>query len=197
MDTHNYIPDSFLLFTKQLCPEFVIDDDNWNIVINLYAYFMRDSHCSFNLKKGLWLEGSLGTGKSTLLYIFSNLMIQYHHGFLVYPCSDIAMQYAVNGDLDKYTYGINSYNSHPVNMGFDDLGREQIPVYYYKNELNVMQYILSTRYTLWQKQQIQTYITTNSDSEDIEQLYGEFIRSRRQEMFNIIPIIGKDRRKEK
>lgn len=189
------IPQQFLQFARQICPGFTIDDENKTAVTDLYAYFTKSPSSILNLNKGIWIEGDIGTGKSTLLYIFSKLLSQYRCGFLIHSCPDIAIKYTQGDDLDTYTHGRNCYPSHPVNMGFDELKREIIPAYQYKNALNVMQYILHTRYNLWQKMKIQTYITTNADADEIQDTYGDFIRSRRSEMFNILPLCGKDRRK--
>lgn len=195
METYS-LPEKFIGFARQFCPEFTVDKENRTVVENLYGYFTLSPGCPLDLQKGIWLEGGLGTGKSTLLYVFSKLMIHLRQGFIIQSCPDIAVSYAGGDNLDRYTFCRNSYPARPVNMGFDELMREQIPAYQYKNALNVMQYILHTRYSLWQRQRIQTYITTNGDAEEVERLYGDFIRSRRQEMFNIVPLTGKDRRKQ-
>ena len=40
-----------------------------------------------------------------------------------------------------------------------------------------------------------THITTNKSVDEIEQMYGTRVRSRMKEMFNMIVLDGKDRRK--
>lgn len=80
-------------------------------------------------------------------------------------------------------------------MGFDELGREPIPGVYYGQKLNVMQHIIHVRYSLWQLAKLRTFVTTNMDAEEVENLYGDYIRDRRKEMFNIIPLTGESRRK--
>ena len=80
-------------------------------------------------------------------------------------------------------------------MCFDELGRETIPANYYGQKLNVMQHILHIRYSLWQSTGVKTFITTNDDPSAIESKYGDFIRDRNREMFNIVLLQGKSRRK--
>ena len=68
---------------------------------------------------------------------------------------------------------------------FDDLGIEG-NLKYYGNECNVMAEILLSRYDLFVSQKIITHITTNLSASEIEELYGNRIRSRMREMFNLI-----------
>lgn len=185
----------FVEFAKTICPRFIIDDNNRKVIANLFDYFTGEIG-ELDSSKGIWLEGPLGTGKTTLLHIFSQYLIQMRQkSFLIHSSPYLTTQYG-NGEisLDAYTYCQNSIPNYPVTMAFDELGRETIPVYRYKTPLNVMQFILHTRYTLWQKQQIKTHITTNLDGDELEQLYGDFIRDRRRESFNIISLLGTSRR---
>lgn len=145
--------------------------------------------------------GPNGTGKTKLLNIFSAFNQRRYKGFKVYECMTISNEYAANGDLDKYTFSKgNKYGSQkPVDMGFDELGRETIPANHFGQKLNVMQYILHIRYSLWQSEGIKTYITTNLTAEDAGELYNglsdKFITDRCREMFNVVSLTGKSRRK--
>lgn len=186
--------EEFLQMAKIVCPGFVIDNANTKVIDELLKYFFQQPG-ELHPEKGLWIEGDLGTGKTTLMRIFSMLMLKYHKGFLLHPCPDVAVKFTEGASLDTYTYAVNSYPPHPVAMCFDDLGRELIPSCRFGSSLNVMQYILHTRYNIWQKQKIKTFITTNCDAEMTERLYGNFIRDRRKEMFNILVLPGRSRRK--
>ena len=72
---------------------------------------------------------------------------------------------------------------------FDDLGTEG-SLKYYGNECNVMAEILLTRYDLFVSQKIKTHITTNLSATEIEGFYGNRVRSRLREMFNLIAFDG-------
>lgn len=175
-------------------PDFIIDEANRDVINNLFLYF-NEMPGKYNLNKGLWLCGDIGTGKSSLLFIFSELKKQLFDGFKIYICSKVSNDYAINGDLDKYTYNEKGYLGIPVDMCFDELGRESIPANYFGQKLNVMQHILHIRYSLWQSNGIKTFVTTNDDPASIESKYGDFIRDRNREMFNIVLLQGKSRRK--
>lgn len=172
---------------------FKVDERNREIVSALFNYFMG-VHGSLDLNKGIWLDGPVGTGKSTLMQVFSAFMRDQQKGFKVFSCAAVARCYAIDGNLDFFMDNREGYLREPVDICFDELGREPIPANYYGTKQNVMQVILYTRYELWKTKGIKTYVTTNSDSEDVEQLYGDFIRDRRREMFNIIPVVGESRR---
>lgn len=79
-----------------------------------------------------------------------------------------------------------SFNSErPRIYCFDDLGAEQ-SLKYYGNECNVMGEILLSRYEYFVSHDMTTHITTNLSASEIEELYGNRVRSRMREMFNLI-----------
>lgn len=172
---------------------FVIDDRNKAIVQAMFLYFLNQPG-SLDRRKGLWIAGPVGTGKSTLMYIFSKFMQILQFGFKVYICSQVATEFSLTGGLDKYLLNSNGYIRGPAEMCFDELGREPIPAKYYGTELNVMQHILHIRYSYWQLYGLKTYITTNFFPDDVQNKYGEYIRDRRAEMFNLIELSGESRR---
>ena len=200
---------AFMHMAKYIMPYFVVDDRNREIINDLFFYFHKIEGGRLDTDKGLWLEGDVGTGKSTLLNIFSHHLRRSWNGagFKIYNCSTIANEYAHrpkfkdNDDtsldaLDKYTYNRYGYNAHSrVHMCFDELGRESIPAVHFGQKLNVMEHILHIRYTYWQSEKLLTYVTTNKDADEIELLYKDYIRDRRAEMFNIIAMTGESRRK--
>lgn len=185
---------------NEVVPGFAIDDNNREIIPNLFYYFIGVEG-KYDLNKGLWIMGGNGTGKTKLLKIFSVFGQKRFQGFKVYECMTISNEYATKGDIDKYTYNqLGAYGGQkPTDMGFDELGRETIPANHFGQKLNVMQYILHIRYSLWQSDGIKTYITTNLSTDEVHNLYdGEkdrFISDRCREMFNVVPLLGESRRK--
>lgn len=172
---------------------FVVDDTNKELVNNLFLYFHKLPG-KLDSRKGLWLEGPVGTGKSTLLNVFSAYMRSLKVGFKVYICSHVTTLYALDGNLDLFLENRNGLNAGPVDMGFDELGREPNPASYYGTKMNVFEHILHIRYAYWQSKGIRTFITTNMDAKQLGEKYGDYIRDRRKEMFNIIPVTGESRR---
>ncbi|MGC4128512.1 MAG: RteC domain-containing protein [Bergeyella sp.] len=78
------------------------------------------------------------------------------------------------------------YNNQqkPKYLCFDDLGTETSSKYF-GNDCNVMAEILLTRYDLFKEKGILTHITTNLSATEIESQYGNRLRSRMREMFNL------------
>ncbi len=108
------------------------------------------------------------------------------HKFLVKPCRDISFEFIQDGYqiIHKYSKG-KLYESEPKTICFDDLGTEN-NLKYYGNECNVMAEILLSRYDLFTAKKIQTHITTNLSASEIENVYGNRVRSRLREMLNLI-----------
>ncbi|NDV68569.1 ATP-binding protein [Dysgonomonas sp. 25] len=183
---------------KEQIPNFIYDDLNTDVIANLFLYYTGQVS-DYNLRKGIWLMGGNGAGKTSLLQIFSEFGKRRYDGFKIFDCSKVANDYAINGDLDVYTYNQNGYSRRAVDMAFDELGRETIPANHFGQKLNVMQHILHIRYNLWRTEGVQTYITTNCDADEIHALYDSpndrFISDRIREMYNIIHLGGESRRK--
>ena len=87
--------------------------------------------------------------------------------------------------LEKYSRG-SLYNDYrtPKNYCFDDLGSESASKYF-GNDCNVMAEILLTRYDIFKEKGIITHLTTNLTAGEIETIYGNRLRSRMREMFNL------------
>ncbi|MDH6357634.1 hypothetical protein [Parabacteroides sp. PF5-9] len=185
---------AFMEIAESIIPDFQVDESNRQIISDLFNYFLKIPG-ELDLKKGLWFMGDIGAGKSSLMQVFSKFMIAKNDGFLIHDCSHVANQYSINGDLDKYTYNQDGYCGEPVIMCFDELGRESIPANHFGQKLNVMQHILHIRYSLWQTTGLRTFITTNLDPQTAQEYYGNYIRDRCREMFNVVPFLGKSRRK--
>ena len=190
---------AFMNMAKHYIPGFTVDERNKEVINDLFYYFHKLEGGRLDPEKGLWLEGTIGTGKSSLITIFASHLRRFWNdlGFKIYNCTFIANEYANSNaadPLDRYTYNLNGYKPIPAKMCFDELGREPIHALRYGQKLNVMEYILQIRYTLWQSDRLHTYITTNLDADEVETLYQDYIRDRRAEMFNIVSMTGDSRR---
>ena len=70
---------------------------------------------------------------------------------------------------------------------FDDLGLEPYGRFFGK-DANVMGEVLLSRYELYRntKTRLKTYATTNLNAEELEERYGQRVRSRMRELLNLI-----------
>lgn len=168
---------------------FKIIEEDYPIVYKLIAYFLKDEQACFqfgiDLNKGILLSGPIGCGKTSLMNLMKYLT-PTEFKYSVKPCRDISFEFIQDGYevIHKYSKG-QLYKSEPKNYCFDDLGLEN-NLKYYGNECNVMAEILLSRYDLFISKRIQTHITTNLSASEIEVQYGNRVRSRMRELFNLI-----------
>lgn len=181
------------------------DEHNIDIIHLLCYYFSNDERFEasdehYSLRKGLFISGNIGCGKTYLMKLLQENLKQYYR---LVSCREIADKFAQDGDeaLEKYA-SIREYwdkttwkkcrSIYPY--CFDDLGTESDKKYY-GNDVNVMLDVLLRRYekgdfTL-------THITTNLSADELKARYGNRLTSRFKEMFNFInfPADAPDRRR--
>lgn len=168
---------------------FKILEVDYPIIYKLIAYFLKDEPTCFqnniNLNKGILLSDPIGCGKTSIMNIMKYLT-PTEHKFFVKPCRDISFEFIQDGYqiIHKYSKG-KLYEYEPKTICFDDLGTES-NLKYYGNECNVMAEILLSRYDVYIAKRIQTHITTNLSASEIETQYGNRVRSRMRELFNLI-----------
>lgn len=79
-----------------------------------------------------------------------------------------------------------SFSNHqPKIYCLDDLGVEQ-NLKYYVNECNVIGEVLLSRYEYYISHDMITHLTTNLSASELECVYGNRLRSRLREMFNLV-----------
>ena len=161
--------------------KFQLNPKDRSILYKLIVYFIEDDeNCkkqNIDPKKGILLTGPVGCGKTSLM-----VLMRYFspHQLIVKPSREIAFEFIKEG------YGtINKYGKKPTQYCFDDLGVEQ-SIKYFGNECNVQAEILLSRHELFINQGIKTHATTNLNAKELEKLYGNRVRSRLREMFNLI-----------
>ncbi|WP_445752753.1 ATPase [Polaribacter sp.] len=138
-----------------------------------------------NLDKGILLSGPIGCGKTSIMHLlkpFSNHCKDYK----IKTCREISFEFAKHGyeALSPYTQKSNR-QTRLSGYCFDDLGAEQ-QIKHFGNDCNVMAEILITRYEHFIENKSITHITTNLSASEIENVYGNRLRSRMRNMFNVV-----------
>lgn len=163
---------------------FKILETDYPIIFKLIAYFLKDEQKCFEygiaLNKGIMLSGPVGCGKTSLMNLMKQLT-PVTYKFSVKPCRDISFEFIKEGYEIIHRYS----KSAPKVVCFDDLGTEN-NLKYFGNECNVMAEIFLSRYDLFISRKLQTHITTNLSASEIEQTYGNRIRSRFRSSLNLI-----------
>lgn len=168
---------------------FKINEDDCPTFYKLLIYMIKDKSeaekLQIDLSKGILLSGPIGCGKTSIMHLirpFSGQASDYK----IKTCREIAFEFAKHGYevLEPYTKRSNNL-SRLYGYCFDDLGAEQ-QIKHFGNDCNVMAEILISRYEEFIDNKSITHITTNLSASEIEKNYGNRLRSRMRNMFNLI-----------
>lgn len=190
-------------------PKFVIDEENRFA----YEQMVRWCHCDTkmqaldpvtrevrqgDLRKGIYIAGNTGTGKSWCLEIMAAYALVC--GFKItlgkverrplywqnYRADEICADFVTSGDID-------AYRSSAL-YGIQDLGQEPRESVYMGNHANVLRQLLEYR---GDRTDVLTLITSNypMSHKVLTERYDDRVASRLNAMCNYLEIKGKDRRK--
>ena len=173
--------------------KFKIYKKDKEMLLKLCSYFIKDKeNCKkfdIDLDKGLLLTGPVGCGKTSLMKLL-HFLVPHQRKYVVMPCRNIVFAFNHLGYKTIEDYGESSF------FCFDDMGVEPMGRHYGK-DCNVIGEILLSRYDLFLETKLKTHATTNLNAEELEERYGNRVRSRMRELFNLIAFDEKDRDKRK
>ena len=172
--------------------EFIVDQYNKEVIRQLYYYLIGNTElCKWNIHKGIYLMGAVGCGKSLLL--LSYLSIQ---DYLTHKLTKTIHAKQLIELLKKED--IAGLKRCP--MFIDELGRENLENKDFGNVIKPVIDLFAIRYEYGGR----TYATSNFTLDSLEvsrdekgkitEKYGTFIRTRMDEMFNVVKLPGDNRR---
>ena len=143
------------------------------------------ANLNIDLSKGILLSGPIGCGKTSIMHLIRPFAVNAFN-YKIKTCREISFEFAKHGyeAINQYTNKQNSQN-RLSGYCFDDLGAEQ-QIKHFGNDCNVMAEILISRYEHFVENKTITHITTNLSASEIERNYGNRLRSRMRNMFNVI-----------
>lgn len=174
---------------KMFGSHFKVFQEDHELLLTLLVYAIGDlegaAKRNLDLKKGILLNGPIGCGKTSLMTLV-NYFFPMGKQYQIKSAREISFEYEKEGYSTIIRYSKSTINKHIPNIFcFDDLGIEQ-PQKYFGNECNVMAEILLSRYDLFVSKGIPTHLTTNLSASELESKYGNRLRSRMREMFNLV-----------
>ncbi len=168
---------------------FNLHEKDHDIIYKLLVYFVghktEAERLGLDLDKGILLSGQVGCGKTSLMTLMK-FVPGPERNHVIKSCRGISFEFIVDGYEVISRYSRMSFNNDsPKIYCFDDLGAEQT-LKYFGNECNVMSEILLSRYDYFISHKMITHVTTNLSAQQLEDLYGERVRSRVRQMFNLV-----------
>lgn len=168
---------------------FILDEYNEPVILQLYLYFTNDSAFCGDLCKGIMLQGKFGCGKTLIFETFSlihNYFIQKFH-FRV-PLLTFIKSVTLQENIEKHS--VQQYTQRPLII--DEFGRESKTIQNYGNITRPISELLSIRSDIG----VITHGTTNFTFQTLssDDFYGGMIGDRLKSMFNFIELKGDSRR---
>jgi len=172
--------------------EFLVDDSNKSVINQLYYYFVGSEKFEGDLQKGIFLGGTLGTGKTLIMKSFCETWNSFQKTIITQYTSREAAELIIK-NIPRFgkheDFPQIDYLKAPIYI--DDIGKEPLKVIEYGTEICPMNDLLSKRYDKYAL----TFITGNYNLDTLADTYNKTIADRMKEMFNIIILKGDSRRK--
>ena len=143
------------------------------------------------VRKGLFLIGPCGVGKSTGMEMVSALT-----GTMIVTAKALQQAYmdSPTGTEWENICLARDYFGNPQPLIIDDIGSEDYPFFHYGSKVNVIGSALEYRYQALCRYGVWTAVTTNLSDEELRQRYGFRIDDRLNEMFYFCLVNGRSLR---
>ena len=177
--------ENFKKYIAAKCPKFIIDEKNSPIIEKL----LHSNH-------GIMIVGEYGCGKTALIEMIAKYTSEQLHKklFRIANVREICFEFQKSGaeGIEKY-YRIPKNEieyGYPVYC-FDDIGSELKMINHYGTPEDTISNLLYLRYD----SKTVTYATTNLTPKMLKERYETRLYDRFKEMFEIVVMEGKSRRK--
>lgn len=181
---------------KRFGTHFTLYRDDYEIIYQLAGYFLREEEVckkyKLDLTKGILLTGPVGCGKTSLMELFSS-MTHKEQRYCLKTARSLSIGFSSEG-IDGIKHHMTPTGSIK-HLFIDDIGVETM-AFHYGQKYNTIAEILLSRYELFRLKGILTHASTNLSASELQERYGNRVRSRMRQMFNLInfPADAKDKR---
>jgi hypothetical protein len=162
--------------------DFQIYPEDHGVLLKLCNYIIRDfgscRKAGIDPDKGILLSGPVGCGKTSMMKLIRHL-VPHYRPYEIIPARNITFGFNHLGYSIIEDYGNGRYYC------FDDIGVEPMGRHFGK-DCNVIGEILLSRHELFMKTGLRTHATTNLNARELEERYGNRVRSRMRQLFNLI-----------
>ena len=170
-----------IIANRRIDREFKINNQNHEILKQLYLYLTCNTNFKGELNKGILLAGKNGVGKTVIMLTFIEIVkilcrISIRH----YHAKEISPIVAKDGYEDL--------RQRPLFI--DDIGKEQREIMIYGTRLQPISDLIALRYDNGSL----TYATSNYSLETLQEFYGITTTERFKEMFNTFVVEGESYR---
>jgi len=182
-----------LKYFQKINPEFVIDKDNIDLIIDLIHYF-HQANRKYDVNKGLFLYGNVGVGKTYLLTAFNNYASKIRRLESSSRDNSSFDTISVETLILKQDRDILFKKN---NILIDELGIEKDYkiIVYGTPASNYIDLVFMELYASRFLKGKKVHVTSNFTPKDIKTKYSRRLLDRFIEMFNFIEIKGESRRK--
>lgn len=169
---------------------FTLYKEDLPVLVPIIAWMLRDENvadqCNIDLKKGIFLSGPIGVGKTQIMKLMQAIMSP-SDDYKIRSCTRLSLDFGRVGTNVILHYSYDSFypDGRPQAYCFDDLGRE-LDVKHYGTSCQIMKQIILCRHELFIKYGMITHMISSLHTLEIEERYGTDVRSRLPEMFNRI-----------
>lgn len=194
-------------YTEKEFREFEVDENNSKVLSFLLYYFNGCRYAeqvfpdeNYKIHKNLLIVGAPGTGKTMIMQIFSDYLklTGNPNSFENLSVTQMMNYYKMNGHIDRYTYNEHDskgFKPSPFNICLNDIGLETENQKSYGTSLDsVIDEFLYARYEIYQQFGKTYHITSNLSVGKFKERFENRLIDRFKS-FNVIPLLGKTRRK--
>ncbi|HEY8002575.1 MAG: ATP-binding protein [Vicinamibacteria bacterium] len=164
-------------------------DPQTRVVLEAVRTYIDELPANIGDGRGLWLEGDVGTGKTTLAMLVSKKAIEAGHSVAIYSLPRLLarIRRTYDGDASELSYLEFFRRLTSVDLlHIDDLGAEKRSDWV----LEQLYAIVDERYATNRS----IVVTTNMKIAELEEQIGQRTVSRLAEMCETLPMYGGDRR---